>query len=170
VFADRARVIIERKKELAASAADSVQGYVRRHLEEILAARAEGLSWGDVAEVLASEGVTWRTGRPVVADALSTIVSRLLRKRGPDERAALARTDERMRERRSAAPARVEAPKRRFDDLPLTCEEVDQGSVVASSRIPEEASAPRRAPISAAARDAIMAEMRRSAAERGVSK
>lgn len=168
MFSERARQLIESKKVRAAQPPASVQGYVRRHLDEILAAREEGLSWPDVAAVLAAEGVAWKTGRPVAPDALSTIVSRLRRQRRPARFVETPRPRSVPSERRVSREAPVDAPRRRADDLPLTCEEVDNVSP-SSRRAMEEVPAPKRTRIDEAGRAAVRAEMRRAAAERGLS-
>lgn len=60
-----------------------VSGYVRAHLDEIIAAHGE-LGWDAIAEAISEEGVAWRTGKPISGQDLRVLVCRL-RPRGQAE-------------------------------------------------------------------------------------
>jgi len=54
-----------------------VASYIRRHLGVIERARAEGLSWAEIADAVAQEGVVWRSGRSPSEKDLRTLYARL---------------------------------------------------------------------------------------------
>lgn len=144
-LADRLKEKGDRRRARDSATCAPVKSYVRAHLAEITAARAEFLTWDEIAEAIAEEGIRWRGGKKGAPSAkdLRTLYSRLRRETSP--RAATQHVA-----KSSPAPSST-APRRTIPDRDAPLPEL-------LARRGELASPAKRA--------SLLEEMRRSTRER----